>query len=253
MSTPIKAPSVSQGSGPIITPGNHLVRASKFILERVDTGKANGYRVKLEVETEPIPGLKGLKKPNSEERYAGQVGTVGLSAFLFTSGQYGEDYEQVMSSVAYFLMNLGQKAWYDENLTAESLEAWFEKLNKDAPFRDIWFQSCIGGREYMSGGTPSYIRYDLYFVKSAGPHNRPQGLTRATVIDFNPQEHIRRLAGTTPAPAPTAQQTQNVTAHKVEDPLDFLNQDEDFSKEGKPEEVEDNDTQASEDQDDLPF
>lgn len=184
-----------------IQPGNHLCKILSVGLEEFKF-KENAYHIKLYLETSPLASdFEGFfidKNNESLGRHKGQVGWVRASEWAFADGttkggvEVSRD-QDIMKFIKTLCQSLGKKDWLvtqdEKHETIESLVAAF---NAEAPFKDIFLEYCIGGKEYQN--KQGYTQYDLFLPKfsKAGTPFQAKGTTPNKLIVFKESEHIRK-------------------------------------------------------------
>jgi hypothetical protein len=181
-----------------ISPGNHTVKLNSINLEEFGFIKG-AYHLMLNVETEPIDGFEGfmIDKDNPEAgHYAGQVGRVKASQYAFADGTTKSGIQiQRDKSILIFLQNfckaLEINSWFvDQDNKHDTIEEFVEAFNKEKPFKDIFFDVCVAGKEYE--GKSGYTNYDMWLPKSSkdGYAFAAKG---GKVVPFDEQTHLKKM------------------------------------------------------------
>jgi len=181
-----------------ISPGNHTVKLNSINLEEFGFIKG-AYHLMLNVETEPIDGFEGfmIDKDNPEAgHYAGQVGRVKASQYAFADGTTKSGIQiQRDKSILIFLQNfckaLEVNSWFvDQDNKHDTIEEFVEAFNKEKPFKDIFFDVCVAGKEYE--GKSGYTNYDMWLPKSSkdGYAFAAKG---GKVVPFDEQTHLKKM------------------------------------------------------------
>jgi hypothetical protein len=155
-----------------ISPGNLKLKINSLELE--DFSFIPGaMHLLLHTETEPIEGFDGFmidKDDASKGHYAGQIGKVKASQYAFSDGETKSGIKiQRDKSLLIFLKtlssNLGISEWFEsQDGKHETIEDFVAAFNKTAPFKDIYLEYCIAGKEYV--GKTGYTNYDMYLPKA---------------------------------------------------------------------------------------
>ena len=127
----------------------------------------------LHVETEPIDDFEGFmvdKENESLGRYAGQIGKVKASQYAYADGETKSGIKinrdkSLMIFLKTLCNNIGISEWFvaQDNLH-DTIEDLIIAFNKTAPFKDIYIDFCIAGKEYV--GKTGYTNYDMYLPKA---------------------------------------------------------------------------------------
>jgi len=249
---------------PFLDPGNHKVKLNELEIKAVTIKDLPGHRLYLHVETPPVGGSFQGAKDKSGNRYAGQIGRIGMSQWAYTDnpgkGIIGED--EVARAVGYLCRDLGLADWWN-NKEFESLQTMVDQFNSDKPYKDVYFYVCAGGRPYKSEDG-KYVNYELFLPRYEGPNNKPFALSNSFVITFNKDLHV--LAENGPRPAAGNEPKPGITTELPKgDVLSFLNQNGESPKAATPEwpsraddflankKSEEKAIENSDDWDELPF
>lgn len=189
---------VSSGLPKTIAPGNHLLKINSVVLEDFKFIKDAKHLI-LNVETEPIDGFEGFlidKDNESLGHYAGQIGKVKASQYAYADGSTKTGVKiQRDRSILIFLQNLCKSLdinqWFvEQDNKHDSIEEFVNAFNSEAPFKDIYFDACIAGKEYENKN--GYTSYDMWLPKSS-----KDGYAIATkggkVLTYNESEHLKKL------------------------------------------------------------
>ncbi len=88
---------------------------------------------------------------------------------------------------------LGQSAWLvDQNDKHDTIESLIKTFNKDKPFKGIFMNFCIAGKEYT--GKQGHTNYELFlpkFNKSGAPFEALD-VTPSKLATFVTTEHIEK-------------------------------------------------------------
>lgn len=184
-----------------LDPGNHLCKINSIILEEFKL-KPGSYHVILHLEGEDMgPDFEGffLDKDNeSLGRYKGKVAKLKLTQWAFSDGTTKSGIEvsrdtEMLKAIKQLCINLGCMNWLGEQEGKhETIESFYTAFNKDAPFKDLFYNFCITGKEYTNkSGFPAY---DLFLPKYSkdGVSIEPQNVTPSKLLKFNDAIHIER-------------------------------------------------------------
>jgi len=181
-----------------IAPGNHTVKINSVELE--DFKFIDGAKhIILQVETEPISGFEGFmidKDDPSKGHYAGQVGKVKASQYAFADGTTKSGIQiQRDRSILIFLQNLckamDKNSWFaDQDNKHDSIEDFVTAFNNDAPFKDVYLDVCVAGKEYE--GKSGYTNYDMWLPK--GSKDGYAYVTKGgNVLKYNEDDHLKKM------------------------------------------------------------
>lgn len=155
-----------------INPGNHKLKINSISLEDFPFIQGSKHLI-LNVETEPIEGFEGFsidKDDESKGKYEGQIGRVKASQYAFADGETKSGIKiQRDRSIMIFLQNLCKSLnindWFiaQDNLH-DTIDDLIIAFNKTAPFKNVYLDFCIAGKEYLNKA--GYPTYDLYLPKS---------------------------------------------------------------------------------------
>jgi hypothetical protein len=162
----------STGLPKTISPGNHILKINSLELEDFSFIPGAKHLI-LHVETEPIDDFEGFmvdKENESLGRYAGQIGKVKASQYAYADGETKSGIKinrdkSLMIFLKTLCTNIGISEWFvaQDNLH-DTIEDLIVAFNKTAPFKDIYIDFCIAGKEYV--GKTGYTNYDMYLPKA---------------------------------------------------------------------------------------
>jgi len=189
-----------------IEPGNVTCKITSVTLKPF-TLVMGGYEVILNLETKPMgDGFEGFwinPADQSQGRHLGQVGKVKLSQWAYKDGEtkthvpISRDTE-MLKDLKRLCEGLGPVAikWFDDEDNKHStIESLFEAFNNTQPFKDIYMDFCISGKEYMN--KQQYKAYELFlpkFTKVSQPYEL-EGTKASKLAIFSPAEHIIPIKG----------------------------------------------------------
>jgi hypothetical protein len=198
LSTTDLAKESGSGMPKTISPGNHTLKINRIDLE--DFKFIDGAKhLMLHVETAPIEGFEGfmIDKDNPEAgHYAGQIGRVKASQYAYADGKTKSGVEiQRDKSVLIFLQNLCKalniNEWFvEQDNKHDTIEDFVEAFNLTAPFKDVFLEMCVAGKEYEGKG--GYTNYDMWLPKSvkSGYAYAPVG---GKVMLYDEADHLRKM------------------------------------------------------------
>jgi hypothetical protein len=181
-----------------ITPGNHVLKINSIELEEFKF-IPGAFHLMLHVETAPIDGFEGFyidKDNESLGRHAGQVGKVKASMYAFADGvtKGGIKIERDKSLMLFLKSlcnNLGISQWFEsqDDLHA-TIDDFVIAFNKSAPFKDIYLNFCVAGREYVDKN--GYTNYNLYLPKADKGKYAFSEVEDGRVLIYNEALHLKK-------------------------------------------------------------
>lgn len=198
LSTTDLAKEGGSGMPKTITPGNHTLKINRIDLE--DFKFIDGAKhLMLHVETAPIEGFEGfmIDKDNPEAgHYAGQIGRVKASQYAYADGKTKSGVEiQRDRSVLIFLQNLCKALnindWFaEQDNKHDTIEDFVKAFNLTAPFKDVFLEMCVAGKEYE--GKSGYTNYDMWLPKGvkSGYAYAPVG---GKVMLYDEADHLKKM------------------------------------------------------------
>ena len=181
-----------------IAPGNHVLKINSVVLEDFKFIE-NAKHLVINVETEPIDDFEGFmidKDDESKGHYAGQIGRIKASQYAFADGTTKTGIKiQRDRSILMFLQNLCKSLNINEWFVAQdnkhdTIEEFIEAFNNEAPFKDIFFDACVAGKEYENKN--GYTSYDMWFPKGA---KDAYAITAkgGKVLPYNEADHLKKM------------------------------------------------------------
>lgn len=184
-----------------LEPGNHLCKINSVSLEEFKL-KPGSYHVILHLEGEDMgPEFEGffLDKDNeSLGRHKGKVAKLKLTQWAFADGTTKSGIAvsrntEMLKALKQLCINLGCTDWLPKQEGKhETIESFYGAFNKEAPFKNVFYNFCIAGKEYTNkGGFPAY---DLFLPKYSkdGISIEQQGITPSKLLKFNDATHVER-------------------------------------------------------------
>lgn len=184
----------------VIAPGNVEVKINSITLEAPVYDK-NAYNLVMNVETRPIDGFEGfyINKDNPElGRHLGQVGKVKTSEYAYKDGttktgiSVSRDMD-ILKALQTICRVVDKLDWMEANDSKhETIEDYVAAFNADAPFKDVFVRTCIGGKEYQN--REGYTNYDLFLVRNQrGAYNMENAnVADSKLIKFDSDLHIKK-------------------------------------------------------------
>jgi hypothetical protein len=184
-----------------LEPGNVLCTITGVALKPF-TFKPGGYEIILSLETKPVgEGFEGFfvdPQDQSKGRHLGQVGKVKLNQWAYADGatKTGVAISRnvtMMQDLKRLCVALGPNAakWFDDQDDKHaSIESLFEAFVLDAPYKGVFMNFCICGKEYLNKN--NFVTHDLFlpkFSKTAVPFEL-EGTKPSKLNIFSPAEHI---------------------------------------------------------------
>lgn len=181
-----------------IAPGNYVLKINNVVLEDFKFIE-NAKHLIVNVETEPIADFEGFlidKDDESKGHYAGQIGRVKASQYAFADGQTKTGVKiQRDRSILMFLQNLCKSLEINDWFVAQdnkhdTIEEFIDAFNNEAPFKDIFFDACVAGKEYENKS--GYTSYDMWFPKGSkdGYAITNKG---GKVLPYNEADHLKKM------------------------------------------------------------
>lgn len=183
-----------------LQPGNLVAKINDVTLEPF-TYKEGAYHLTLHLEgTDRGAEFEGffINKDRPElGRYKGQVGRVKASEWAYADGETKSGIKisrdtEILKFISNFCKEVGS-AWLEEaDGKYDTIEAFVKGFNDAKPFKDIWFNFCIAGKEYQN--KEGYTAYDLFLPKYAKGVVPFEICDKASskIMKFNEAEHIKR-------------------------------------------------------------
>ena len=198
---------IPSGSGmsKSILPGAKVLKINSITLDKVSY-KEDAYHLTLHTETEPVEGLDGFfidKDDASKGKYLGQIGRIKAGSFPFSDGttKSGIKIERdrtILQFVKNVATELGFYDWFEaQDNKFSSIEEFVLFLDSAKPFKNIYFNAVVSGKEYEKNG---YINYDLFFPKFDKTSKPMEAIklvdtaNQGALIKFDNEVHIKKLS-----------------------------------------------------------
>ncbi len=183
-----------------LQPGNTVAKINDISLESF-TFKEGAYHVILHLEgADRGSDFEGffINKDRPElGRYKGQVGRVKSSEWAYADGETKSGIKiNRDTEILKFISNLCKEVETDWLEQADgkynTIEEFVKGFNQDKPFKDVWFNFCLAGKEYQN--KEGYTAYDLFLPKYVKGAVSFETCDKATskIMRFNEAEHIKR-------------------------------------------------------------
>lgn len=210
MSNGLSTTDIPQSEGGLpktIQPGNCEAKINSIELDKVSFEGAphDAVHLILHLETpKPEEGFVGFAldkdKPDGPH-YEGQVARVKYSRWFFADGEtkngtpISRDRE-IIKALQQLCTELGITDWFRaQDKKYDTIEAFVNGMNKDKPYKGIFLNWCIAGREYTNN--KNYIDHDKFLPKitrNGKPFEsqevEPQN---SKLIKFDKADHIEKL------------------------------------------------------------
>jgi len=189
----------------IIQPGNVTAKINNIYIKSANLWKEGAYEIKLNIETAPLENFEGFfidKNDPSKGHYAGQIGDLSCTEFPFADGEsktgikFNRDIE-----ILKFLKRLCDvmqiNNWFNaQDNKHATIEDFIIAMNNEQPFKNIYLNWCIAGREYHN--KQGYVNYNLFIpkVKSLSAQvvfelsTEPNKFSDKLIM-FNAKDHVR--------------------------------------------------------------
>jgi hypothetical protein len=206
----------------VIQPGNVIAKILGVELEPFKFKEGAEFLV-LMLETEPIGGdFDGFavdKDDPTGPKHKGQIARVKTNEYAYAdsttkTGINISKETEIVKILKNLCVALDCVSWLEEqdgkHATVKSL---VEAFNIDQPFKDIYLNWCIAGKEYQ--GKTGYTNYDTFLPKfsKTGVPFEAVGVKASKLIAYNPTEHIRK------------KKTENVSSFSGDTGSDIVNSD----------------------------
>lgn len=194
----IDIPKSGGGVQKTLEPGNHIVTITKVELKPF-TFIPGAYDLLFYVEGpdlgEEFQGFFLDKDNESLGRHKGQVARVkaGLWSFADSTTKSGVKINrdnEILKFLSSFCEAIDKKEWLpSQNGKHATIESLVEAFILDAPYKDLYINTCLAGKEYMN---KQYVAHELFFpkfIKGSAPFELA-GLEKSKVAVFNETIHI---------------------------------------------------------------
>ena len=99
-------------------------------------------------------------------------------------------------SVLMFLSNLckglGKSEWFaSQDNKHDTIEEFVDAFNEEAPYKDVFMDFCIAGKEYESKS--GYTNYDLWLPKSTKGSYAFVEKDSDKLLEYNEANHLKKI------------------------------------------------------------
>lgn len=183
-----------------LQPGSQTIKINSISLGTVPFSNT-GYTLDLYCEGpdlgETFEGFWIDKNDQSKGKHKGQVGRVKSSRYVYDDVTVnGKDIKRDVQIVK-FLNNIAETTgcmkWMDDmDGKFETIEDLVKAFNDNAPYKDVYFNVILGGREYEN--KEGYTNFDLFIPKFSklGVPMEEIGKENSRLINYDENEHIIR-------------------------------------------------------------
>lgn len=196
-----------EGVPKTLKPGNVSAKINSIKLESVKW-KEGAYNLVFNLEGpdlgEVFEGFQIDKDRPELGKAKGQVGRVKSDKWPYSDGTTKtgiviERDVELLKFIKGLCRAIGKLQWFDSiDKKYDTIEELINALDTDAPFRNVWLNWCICGKEYM--GKTGYMNYDLYLPKTTkqGIPFEMEQVESGNVFTFDPNIHIEKERKATP-------------------------------------------------------
>lgn len=183
-----------------LQPGNNVAKINDISLESF-TFKEGAYHLTLHLEgTDRGPEFDGFfinKDRPDLGKYKGQVGKVKASEWAYADGETKSGIKisrdtEILKFISNLCKEIGTNWLEQADGKYNTIEEFVKGFNQDKPFKDVWFNFCLAGKEYQN--KEGYTAYDLFLPKysKGGVPFEICDKVNSKVMKFNEAEHIKR-------------------------------------------------------------
>lgn len=183
-----------------IEPGNVKARMLEIELDQPEfLKKDDAYFIVLHLETEkPSEDFVGFHTQFDDDTsptYEGQTAKVKSNRWSYKdattkSGIEIKRDEEILKFIKNLCEAFGCEDWWNAtDMKYETVEDLVADFNKEKPFKDVWLNWCIGGRQYTKQN--GYKAWDLHLPKFSkdGIPFESLNVTLSKLITFNAADH----------------------------------------------------------------
>jgi len=190
---------VGGGMPKTIQPGNYTLTINNIYLEDFKFIQGAKHLI-MNVETEPIDGFEGfmIDKDNPEMgNHTGQIGRVKASQYAFADGKTKSGIEIFRDRSVLMFMNtlckgLGLSEWFAaQDDKHNTIEEFVDAFNETAPFKDVYMDFCIAGKEYESKS--GFTNYDLWLPKGSKNGYAFTAVDDPKLLQYEPAKHLKKI------------------------------------------------------------
>ncbi len=184
-----------------LEPGNVTCKINSVSL-RPFTYKEGGLEIVLNLESKDMgEGFEGFYIDNTNHslgRHKGQVGRVKSSRWAYSDSttpngiaiKRDTEMMKFMESLCSAIGPVASQWLVDQDNKHETIESLFERFEKDKPFKDVYFNWCLAGKEYLN--KEGYTNHELFlpkFTKTNVPFESAN-VTSSKLAAFSLTDHI---------------------------------------------------------------
>lgn len=182
-----------------ISTGNYTLKINNIYLDDFKFIPGAKHLI-LNVETEPIDGFEGfmIDKDNPDlGNYLGQIGRVKAGQYAFADGKTKSGIEifrdrSVLMFMNTLCRNLGIEDWFaEQNDKHNTIEDFVDAFNETAPYKDIYMDFCIAGKEYESKS--GYTNYDMWLPKGGKNAYAMTAVEDPRLLKYNEAIHLKKI------------------------------------------------------------
>jgi len=194
-------PTGGGGVPKLIQPGNIVAKILGVELEPFKFKEGADFMI-LFLESEPLgedfEGFSVDKDDPTGPKHLGQISRVKTHEYAYAdsvtkTGVNISKETEIVKMLKNLCTALNCVDWLDDQDGKHStVNSLIEAFNIDQPFKDVYLNWCIAGKEYL--GKTGYTNYDNFlpkFTKNGVPFEAV-GAKPSKLIGFNPSEHIRK-------------------------------------------------------------
>lgn len=191
-------PASGSGISKKLQPGNQKCKILSVELKPF-TFKPGAYELHMNMVGPDLgPDFQGFpidKNDPSLGNHTGQVGRVKSTEWAYADGETKSGVKisrdiEIMKFINNLCISIGKKDWMDaQDNKHETIESLVEAFNNEKPFKDMYIDFCIAGKEYVSN---NYTNYDMFLPKTSksGVPFYLEGVTKMKLIPFDENVHI---------------------------------------------------------------
>ena len=191
-----------EGTPKTFKPGNISAKINSVKLEKI-SWKEGAYSLVLNLEGpdlgDDFEGFQIDKDRPELGKAKGQVGRVKADKWPFSSGRTKSGIEidrdtEILKFVKTLCKAMGKLDWFEAvDNKYNTIEEFVAAFDNEAPFKNLWFNWCICGKEYM--GKTGYMNYDMYLPKAnkVGIPFELEHIDSGKVFTFDANVHIEKM------------------------------------------------------------
>jgi hypothetical protein len=202
----ISTDALLQDRGPSIpknlTTGTQTCKINSVKLE-VSPFDNEAYFLHLNMESEPMgDDFEGfaIDRDNPDAgKYLGKVGRVKTNEYPYKDGQTKSGIKvsrdlDILKAIQNICRVTKALNWMENNNNKyETIEEYVQAFADDMPFKDVYFNVTLGGREYFKD---NYPKYDLFIVRpgkgQVSMESTDVSEENSKLVKFNEDLHVKR-------------------------------------------------------------